>query len=88
MANMFAMIKPIILIFWSLVANFLFCEFGESVTSQCNELNDALCQCEWYLFPIDLQRMFPIIMLTAQKPNILKGFGGVSLTREAFKNVS
>lgn len=87
MGNMFGMIRPIILMFWSIVANFLFCEFGESLTSQCNELNDVICQSEWYLLPVDLQRMLPTIMLTTQKPNILQGFGGVSLTREAFKAV-
>lgn len=85
---MFAVVSVCILMFWSFAANFLFCEFGENVTRKFNELNYIICQIEWYLLPIDIQRMLPFIMMTTQKQIILQGFGGVQLTREAFKTVS
>lgn len=81
------MIRLLILVFWSFVANFLFCEFGENVTSHFNELNDIIGQGEWYSLPINIQQMLPTIMVITQKQIILRGFGGIVLTREAFKTV-
>lgn len=85
---MLAVVSIFILMFWSFAANFLFCEFGEQVTRKFNQLNDIICQSEWYLLPNDIQRMLPTIMMTTRKGIILQGFGGVELTREAFKTVS
>lgn len=87
-ADLFEMVTLSILIFWSFVANFLFCEFGENVTSHFNELHNTLCQTEWNLYPIDIQRLLPIIMMSTRKEIILEGFGGVQLTRQAFETVS
>lgn len=88
MKNMFTVVSVFILMFWSFAANFLFCEFGENVTRRFNELDKTICQSEWYLLSIEIQRMLPTIIMITQKEIILQGFGGVDLTREAFKRVS
>lgn len=77
-----------ILIFWTFVTNFVFCEFGEHVTSHFNELNNIICQAEWYSLPINIQRMIPTIMMTTKRQIIVQGFGGVALTRKSFQIVS
>lgn len=82
------MVKPLILMFWSFVQVFMFCDFGENVTGGFEELNDAILENDWYTFPIGIQRMFPIIMISIQKTVILHGFGNIPCTREAFKKVS
>lgn len=82
------MVKPLILMFWSFVQVFMFCDFGENVTGGFEELNDAISENDWYTFPIGIQRMFPIIMISIQKTVILRGFGNIPCTREAFKKVS
>lgn len=82
------MIEPLTLIYLSFGAIFIFCNCGENLTSRFNELSDAIYECEWHLFPNNIQRVLPIIMNSAQKAIILRGFGNVSCTREAFKEVS
>lgn len=81
------MVKPLILMFWSFVQVFMFCDFGRSVTDGFEALNDVILDSEWYLFPIEIQHMFPIIMISVQKGVALRGFGNIPCTREAFKNV-
>lgn len=66
----------------------MFCYFGENITNQFNVINHAIYGCDWYLFPHEVQRILPTIMVSTQRPLILRGFGNVVCTREAFKNVS
>lgn len=49
------MVKPLILMFWSFVQVFMFCDFGENVTGGFEALNDAILENDWYTFPIEIQ---------------------------------
>lgn len=73
--------------FWSFVQIFYLCDFGESVSGRYASISENIYQSNWYLFPFDVQRLLPIIMISAQQPIILRGLGNVLYTREAFKNV-
>lgn len=86
--NVVSLVKPIFIIFWSFGQIFLFCNFAENVTSQFAELNDTFYQCDWYVFSPKVQRMLPTIMINAQQPVIVRGFGNILCTREVFKNVN
>lgn len=66
---------------------FFYCEFGAMVTNQFKIFNERLCQCNWYFFPIDVQRIFLIYMLDAQDPIFISGYGNILCTRDSFKNV-
>lgn len=57
------------------------------ITAQFTAFKDEFGQCKWYLFPIEMQRMFVIVMANAQQPIILSGFGNVYCLREVFKKV-
>lgn len=60
-----------LLIFWSLVAIFVVCELGERTTAGFDSFNETFYQCEWYLFPTEIERMLLIVILDAQKPGLV-----------------
>lgn len=43
------------------------------------------CQCDWYSFPIDIQRMHIIVMVNTQQPVAILGYGNVECTLETLK---
>lgn len=49
---------------------------------------DQSIQCEWYLFPLEIQRIFLIFINDLQMPVFIRGYGGISMTRDTFKQVS
>lgn len=66
---------------------FLLCECGERVTGHYNAIDRVICECDWYSFPHDVQKMLPIVMMSTQRPVSLKGFGNIFFIRETFKMV-
>lgn len=72
---------------WSFVVIFCVCEFGHQLTQEFEMFDEKLCQFNWYLLPIELQRMFVIVMANAQQPNVMQGFGNIQCTRDSFKQV-
>lgn len=74
-------------IFWSIACIFLFCEFGNMVTIEFEDLNEIIGQLNWYSYPNDVQRMMPIIMIVAQESVIIHGYGNIACVRESFVKV-
>lgn len=72
---------------WSFVAIFLICEFGGMVTDRFEKFYDDLCQCNWYLYPMEIQRIYLIFMVNAQQPTMIQGFANIVCTREYYKKV-
>lgn len=70
-----------------LAAVFITCELGEKMSDAFVEINFTIDQFNWYLFPIDIKRMLPIIMANAQQPVTLEFFGSISCIRDVFKKV-
>ena len=66
---------------------FAYCEFGERVTHQFNQFNEHFCNCDWYLFPIEIKRIFLIVLVGIQDPVIIQGYAITVCTRDAFKKV-
>lgn len=66
---------------------FFICEFGEMVGHQFNLFDEELCQCNWYEFPIELQKVLMTFMSSIQRPAIFQGYGGTECTRDEFKKV-
>lgn len=67
---------------------FIYCEFGERVTSEFNELDDMIGQLNWYLCPLEIQRILPFVIKNTQKPIVIQAFRQFFCTREEFKAVS
>ena len=66
---------------------FFQCEVGQRFTNPMDGINDNINQIDWYLFPIGIQRILPLIMMNTQKPNDIECFSIVSVSREQFKKV-
>lgn len=77
----------LILQFWSLLMIFFFCILGEMVTNQFEMFNDELNQCNWYVLPLELQKIMIIVMVNAQRETVIRGFGNILCTRQTFKKV-
>lgn len=74
-------------VFWSFAYIFLVCDFGERVSAGFGESYAVLCTFDWYLYPIDIQRMLHIIMISVQSPVVFRSFGNIPCTREQAKKV-
>lgn len=85
--NVFAMSRMLVLVGTSLLFLLLPCEFGEWMTGRFDKFNDAICECKWYLFSIEMQRMYLIVLANAQQPEFVRSFGNISCLRESFKKV-
>lgn len=85
--NRLELIPPIFSIAWSFIIIFCVCEFGERLTQQFDMFDVTLCECTWYLMPIELQRMLVIVMSNARQPIHMSSYGGIQSTRNSFKQV-
>lgn len=66
---------------------FIACELSHRMTCAFDEINLTIEKLNWYLFPIEVKRMLPMIIATAQEPVALECFGSISCTRDVLKNV-
>lgn len=73
------------------------CAFGVSLTAceLCQQNYQAYDDCsnmiqkfDWYVFPIEVQRMMPAILNFTQQPVEIKCLGSMACNRETFKYVS
>lgn len=63
------------------------CELGQQMTNAFVEIGDEMSQFEWYRFPVELQRVFPTLLIIAQEPVYLECFGSNACLRDSFKKV-
>lgn len=84
----FASIMPLIVVLLStVVLLFITCEIAERICSKFDEIDDEINQSKWYLFPLEMQQVLPIIMANAQAENYFECFGSIRCNRENFKMV-
>lgn len=66
---------------------FFACEVGQRMTDSFEKINFTMDLIDWYLFPSDIKRMFPMILAISQQPVSLECFGSIVCGREVFKKV-
>lgn len=66
---------------------FIFCFFGDLVTERFLAINDVVYCCDWHLYPIELRKRIPFIMIVSQKLIQLGGFINVQCTRLFYQKV-
>lgn len=86
--NLFILLVTISYASYAFGVVLLICELGQRLTDAFDELCDTIEGFDWYLFPIDIQRMVPTLLIAAQKQVVLVCFGSISGTRDTFKRVS
>ena len=82
------LLKLSVEMFWAFGAIFIACELCERVSSAYSEINDAVNQFDWYLFPKKVKRYLPMIILNTQMSVTFECFGSIYFSRQTFKNVS
>lgn len=74
--------------FWAIVMVFFACEMGQRHSNASEQTDEILGQFDWYLFPLKIQRMLPMVMVNTQQPLEIMCFGSTACNRETFKKVS
>lgn len=67
---------------------FLSCELPHRMNITFCECGDIVEHFKWYMFPVEVQQMVPMVLTFVQKPVVLKCFGSTTADRETFKKVS
>lgn len=73
---------------WIFLYVFVLCELGQRITNRFEQLDDSFGQCNWYLFPIEMKKMFVITTAISQQPIFIRGYGNVFCSCETLKRVS
>lgn len=81
------MFRSIFYGFWVFGLAFFSTELGQQCTNESGKTIDTFNQLRWYLFPIEIQRLMPTIMIGVQQPFVIESFGIVSSNRDQFKKV-
>lgn len=74
--------------FWLIILTFIGCEMGQIMTNTFAEIDHEIGQWDWYLYPIEIQRVLQIIIPSLQRPVVLQGFGSITYSRITFNKVS
>lgn len=73
---------------FGLILVFVACELGHRITDAFDRIDFTIDQLDWYLFPIEVKRVLPMIIVSAQQPVSVGCFGSIVCIRDVFKNVS
>lgn len=73
--------------FWAFCLVLVICEAGQKLSDSFEEVEDDFGQIDWYLLPLEIQRMLPTILIYLQDPMVVRFFGSLTCCRELFKNV-
>lgn len=82
------MIVPILGLLCTLIILYSSCELAGRMSIEFVKINDKIDQLDWYLLPIEMQQLLPIIMANAQQTVGFVCFGSLLCNRETFKKVS
>lgn len=74
-------------IFYAFGIIFIMCELSERIVNAFGQINIVIDQFDWYLFPVKIKRILPVIMINQFQPISIEYFGSFSCSREAFKKV-
>lgn len=57
------------------------------MTDKFEVFEEQLYDCNWYAWPTAIQQIFMIMVLNAQQPVMIYGYGNVECTRFVFQKV-
>lgn len=66
---------------------FVWCDLCQRIEHSFEEIDIVIGQLDWYLFPNEINRMIPTILIVTQEPVGFNYFGSVSCNRKAFNTV-
>lgn len=80
--------ESIVCEFAALLLVLIACEAGHRISDTFEKMDDTFEEIDWYLLPIDVQRMLPVVLMYVQETMVPKFFGSISCSREQFRKVS
>lgn len=72
---------------WSFGLIFVSSEICQRISSAFDRIDYKLTGLNYYLLPIDVWKILPVIIVNAQEPISIGCFGSISCERITFKNV-
>lgn len=66
---------------------FIASELGQRMNDAFERIDTTIDKLDWYLLPIKIKRMLPMVMANTQQPVTLECFGSMACTREIFRKV-
>lgn len=66
----------------------MICYVGEGVRTKYLQLNDAIYDVSWYLYPVKLEKLVPLMLMHAEKPAKFESVGGLDCSLETLKTVT
>lgn len=85
---MFILITSIWFVFNAFSTACIACELGQRTSGAFEEIEDMIGQYHWYLFPDEVKRILPIILMGAQQSAEWECFGSFSCNRDTLKKVT
>lgn len=85
--NSVALFIPMFNLSLTLVILFLACELAGKLGGEFEIFNDMINRFSWYLFPLRMQKMLPLIMMNSQPIIGFYCFGSIMCNRETFRKV-
>lgn len=67
---------------------FLACEIGQRLTDLFEDINEQLEGLNWYLFPLKMQQLLPILLINAQEEVVIGCYGAINCSRVQCQKVN
>lgn len=74
-------------VFYAFGMIFAICELSQQICDGFEDMNRAMDQFHWPLYPIEVQRILGIVIIFTQQPTDFKVFGSIACCRDSFKKV-
>lgn len=69
------------------VVTFIFCYFGQKVTSAYEMIHDSMYLSDWNSYSMEIRKYMPIMLMLAKKPVWMQGFANSHCTLKTFQKV-
>lgn len=67
--------------------NYVTCNYSTNVLGKMSEIADIVFDAHWFTFPVDHQKLFPLVIQHTQKQTRLSGYQIITCSRETFLSV-
>lgn len=85
--NLIVFLVPFVVLFWSFALVFAACEIAGRMSDEFDDFDAKLGQLQFYLFPHEIKKLLPFIMINAQQEVGFECFGSTMCNRETFQKV-
>lgn len=74
--------------FFSFAIIVISCNCGEFLVLRFDMVAEELYKSDWYLFPLEVQRMLIVVIAQTQQPTYIRSYGNITFTRQTLKMVT